>query len=48
MSETERPRVRVSTETWRRLNALKRPGDDFDDVVERLLEDNENDIEIRK
>lgn len=30
-------------ETWRRLNALKRPGETADDVVRRLLGD---DVEI--
>jgi len=38
--------VNVDTRTWRRLNALKRPGESFDDVVDRLLEQNKNDIEI--
>jgi len=30
-------RVRVSKETWQRLNAQKEPGDSFDDVLDRLL-----------
>jgi len=38
--------VNVDTRTWRRLNALKRPGESFDDVVDRLLERNKNDIDI--
>jgi len=38
--------VNVDTRTWRRLNALKRPGESFDDVVDRLLDDTTNDIEI--
>jgi len=33
----EETRVRVSKETWRRLNARKEPGDSFDDVLDRLL-----------
>jgi len=33
----EETRVRVSKETWRRLNARKEPGDSFDDVLEELL-----------
>lgn len=32
------PAVKVSEETWRRLNARKEPGDTFDDVVQELLE----------
>lgn len=32
------PAVKVSEETWRRLNARKEPGDTFDDVVQDLLE----------
>jgi predicted CopG family antitoxin len=30
--------IKVSEATWRDLNALKQPGDSFDDVVVRLLE----------
>ena len=30
--------IRVSTKTWQRLNARKEPADDFNDVIERLLE----------
>gem|GEM_PF-4515806 len=49
MSDSEqRPRIRVDATTWRRLNALKQPGDDFDDVVSELLDDTEHDIEIRE
>jgi len=33
----EETRVRVSKETWQRLNAQKEPGDSFDDVLDRLL-----------
>lgn len=45
MSE-DKTAVNVDTRTWRRLNALKRPGESFDDVVGRLLDDTTNDIEI--
>jgi predicted CopG family antitoxin len=38
--------VNVDTRTWRRLNARKRPGESFDDVVDRLLEENKDDIDI--
>jgi len=31
-------KIRVTATRWRRLNALKRPGESFDDVVERLLD----------
>lgn len=31
--------VEITRETWRRLNARKEPGDTFDDVVRRLLEE---------
>lgn len=30
--------IRVSEQNWKRLNAMKDPGDSFDDVVGRLLE----------
>ena len=29
--------LQVSTETWRRLNGLKEPGESFDDVIDGLL-----------
>jgi len=31
--------IRVDGDTWKNLNALKEPGDSFDDVITRLLED---------
>ena len=31
--------IRVSEDTWTELNKRKRPGDSFDDVIKRLLED---------
>lgn len=31
--------IKVSEENWRKLNALKMPGDTFDDVIDRLLDD---------
>ena len=43
---TSRPKIRVSEANWRRLNALKTPGDNFDDVVGRLLDDAETEIDI--
>ena len=30
--------IRVTEDTWAALNARKRPGDSFDDVIQRLLE----------
>lgn len=33
--------IKVSPDTWRELNARKEPGDSFDDVVARLLGDEE-------
>lgn len=30
--------IKVSDERWRTLNAMKYPGETFDDVVERLIE----------
>lgn len=35
------PAVKVSEETWRKLNSRKEPGDTFDDVVQRLLEESD-------
>lgn len=31
--------IRVTDETWQELNARKRPGDSFDDVLQRLIND---------
>lgn len=31
--------IRVSDETWRELNQLKDPGESFEDVIVRLLEE---------
>lgn len=42
----EKTAVNVTERTWRRLNARKRPGESFDDVVDRLLEENKDDIDI--
>ena len=30
--------IRVTEETWKRLNSKKEPGDTFNDVVTKLLE----------
>jgi len=38
MAQETDPKISVSGETWRELNARKRePGETFDDVVQRLL-----------
>jgi len=34
--------VRVTEENWIRLNRLKRPGDSFNTVIERLLDGDKN------
>jgi predicted CopG family antitoxin len=33
----ESTHIRVSRRAWKQLNSLKEPGDDFDDVVMRLV-----------
>lgn len=35
--------IRLSEETWRRLNARKDPGDSFDDIVQELLSEADRD-----
>ncbi|WP_243700387.1 antitoxin VapB family protein [Halorussus pelagicus] len=30
--------IQVTTDTWQELNVRKAPGDTFDDVIQRLLE----------
>lgn len=39
--------VKVSPENWRRLNRMKYPGDTFDDVVDRLLDEHEETLEAQ-
>lgn len=36
--------IRISDENWMLLNRMKRPGDDFNDVVSRLLDENEESV----
>jgi predicted CopG family antitoxin len=31
--------IEVSTETWKELNQRKEPGDSFDDVIQRMLDE---------
>jgi predicted CopG family antitoxin len=33
--------IRVSDKTWKRLNSRKEPGDSFEDVISRLLDQTE-------
>jgi predicted CopG family antitoxin len=37
MSREADKHIRVTDETWMELNQRKRPGDSFDDVLQRLL-----------
>lgn len=40
--------IKVKTGTWKRLNQMKEPGDSFDEILKRLLnevEDNPDDCE---
>ena len=37
MSREADKHIRVAEETWVKLNKKKRPGDSFDDVLQRLL-----------
>ena len=34
--------VKVSTDTWKRLNQRKEPGDSFDEVISKLLDEVES------
>ena len=46
MSREADKHIRVAEETWVKLNKKKRPGDSFDDVLQRLLnEDREETID---
>jgi len=46
MMSEDKTAVNVDARTWRRLNALKRPGESFDDVVNRLLDGEADDFGI--
>lgn len=35
--------IRVTDETWTKLNSRKKPGDSFNDVIARLLEEDDDD-----
>jgi len=38
--------IRVSPENWRRLNAMKEPGDTFNDVVDRLFDETVEELQV--
>jgi predicted CopG family antitoxin len=41
-TDREKTNIEVYRETWQRLNHLKeRPGDSFDDVINRLIDEYE-------
>jgi predicted CopG family antitoxin len=39
---SDKTNIQVSGENWTRLNAQKRPGESFDDVITQLLNDGGN------
>ena len=41
MSDEDITTIQITTETWQDLNARKRPGMTFDEVIQSLLEDTE-------
>lgn len=42
--DREKTNIEIYRDTWRRLNSLKEgPGDSFDDVINRLIEQAEDD-----
>jgi len=42
MSRDATNHIRVTAETWRQLNRRKQPGDSFEDVIQRLLAEDED------
>lgn len=42
MPEEDVTTVKITYETWKRLNKMKEPGDSFDDVIQRLFEQQED------
>jgi len=45
MSRDATNHIRVTAETWRQLNRRKQPGDSFEDVIQRLLAEGEDEGE---
>lgn len=41
MQMAETTTITIEKTTWKRLNSRKEPGESFEDVVERLLNDTE-------
>lgn len=37
MVKMERTKIQISKDTWKDLNAMKKPGESFDDVLRRII-----------
>lgn len=37
--------IRVTTDTWKQLNSQKEPGESFDDVLQRLLAERDEEVD---
>lgn len=46
--ESQKPAIRVSESTKKRLEAIGRMGDTYEDVIIRLLDDREKEITVSK
>jgi len=40
--------ITISEETWRRLNQIKRLGESFDELINRIIESKNKEIEVFK
>lgn len=41
--DDEKTTITVSVEAWKELNSMKGPGDTFEDVIWRIVEEEESD-----
>lgn len=37
MIKMDKRKIQISGETWLKLNAMKKPGEAFDDVLQRII-----------
>lgn len=42
MADRDVTSIEVKRETWKALNQMREPGDSFDDIIQRLLHENDD------
>ena len=46
MSNMDKIKIQISGDTWKLLNGLKRPGESFDDVLQRVVKENDKKVDF--